>query len=355
MREPLPDMASITDVAKRAGLSVASVSRVLNGSKPVSDATRERVMRATLALDYSIDRRASALRRQKSGTIGLVVADAENPFFTKIVHAIEEVAYNSKHDLFLCNSNEDVERERLHLLSMHAQRIDGIILLPVGADAASLPNFLGKDTPLVCLDRRLPGATFDLAIVDNQRGCELAINHLAKFGHERIAIVTAHDRTVSLERIAGYRDALESLGIGERPEFIRRGVDARQGSGYAQTLALLDLRTSPTAIFVTNQLLVLGALVALRERGLRIPEDVSLIGFDDTIYAELLDPPLTTIAQPTTDLGRRSAELLLDRVVRGYNGAPRIEVMAPKLVDRASVGPPLQRKSNPSLVRTARR
>lgn len=333
-------MASITDVAKRAGLSVASVSRVLNGSKPVSEATRERVMRATIALDYSIDRRARALRRQKSGTIGLVVADAENPFFAKIVHAIEEVAYRSKHDLFLCNSNEDEERERLHLLSMHAQRIDGIILLPVGSDATSLPSFLGRDTPLVCLDRRLPGAKFDLAIVDNHAGSALAVGHLVDSGHDRIAIVTAHDRTVSLERIAGYRDALEALGVGERPEYIRRGADARQGSGYVQTLALLDLKVPPTAIFVTNQLLVLGTLLAIRERGLRIPNDVSLIGFDDTIYAELLDPPLTTIAQPTTDLGRRSAELLLDRVVNGYVGKPRIEIMAPVLVSRFSVAPP---------------
>lgn len=348
-------MASIIDVAKRAGLSVASVSRVLNGSKPVSPATRERVMRATLALDYSIDRRARALRRQKSGTIGLVVADAKNPFFTKIVHAIEEVAYRSKHDLFLCNSDEDSERERRHLLSMHAQRIDGIILLPVGADAASLPPFLGTDTPLVCLDRRLPGARFDLAIVDNHRGCELAVRHLAEFGHERIAIVTAHDRTVSLERIAGFRDALEKNGIGERPEYVRRGVDARQKSGYTQTLVLLDLTPPPSAIFVTNQLLVLGALTAIRERGLRVPDDISLIGFDDTIYTELLDPPLTTIAQPTTELGRRAAELLMDRVIGGYAGEPRIVVMPPTLIVRASVGPPMVPTAAPRLVPPARR
>ncbi len=344
-------MASITDVAKRAGLSVATVSRVLNGSKPVSTKTHERVMRATLALDYSIDRRARALRRQKSGTIGLVVADAENPFFTQILRAIEEVAYTSKHDLFLCNSNEDAERERLHLLSMHAQRIDGIILLPVGADSASLPAFLGRETPLVCLDRRLPAANFDLAIVDNHLGSELAVRHLFACGHERIGIVTAHDRTVSIERIAGFRDALAAVGLDDRPEYLRRGSDARQGSGYTQTAALLGLRTPPSAIFVTNQLLVLGALLAIRERGLRIPHDISLIGFDDTLYAELLDPPLTTIAQPTTELGRRAAELLLDRVDGVYAGAPRIVVMPPTLQSRSSVGPPKARLSRTARVK----
>lgn len=155
--------------------------------------------------------------------------------------------------------------------------------------------------------------------------------------------MTAHDRTVSLERIAGFRDALASFGIDERPEYVRRGSDARQHGGYAQTIALLDLRTPPTAIFVTNQLLVLGALAAIRERGLRAPRDVSLIGFDDTLYAGLLDPPLTTIAQPTTELGRRSAELLLDRVARDYSGEPRIVVLPPMLQSRASVGPPQAR------------
>lgn len=307
-------------------------------------------MRAASALDYSIDRRARALRRQKSGTIGLVVADAENPFFAQIIHAIEEVAYTSKHDLFFCNSNEDPERERLHLLSMHAQRIDGIILLPVGADASSLPAFLGRDTPLVCLDRRLPGANFDLAILDNFMGSELAVRHFVEAGHERIGVVTAHDRTVTLERVSGFRDTLEACGIAERPEYIRRGTDARQESGYAQTIDLLDLKTPPSAIFATNPLIALGALRAIRDRGLRVPDDVSLIGFDDTVYAGLLDPPLTTIAQPTTELGRRAAELLLDRVVRGYTGEPRNVVLPPKLEIRASVAAPKARV----LKRTAR-
>lgn len=305
--------------------------------------TRDRVLRAAASLDYSIDRRARALRRQKSGTIGLIVADAENPFFAQIIHAIEEVAYTSKHDLFFCNSNEDPERERFHLLSMHAQRIDGIILLPVGDDASSLPAFLGRDTPLVCLDRRLPGANFDLAILDNFMGSELAVRHLFEAGHKRIGIVTAHDRTVTVERIAGFRATIAACGLDERPEYVRRGTDARQESGYAQTVDLLGLKMPPTAIFATNPLLALGALRAIRDCGLRVPDDVSVIGFDDTLYAGLLDPPLTTIVQPTTELGRLAAELLLDRVVRGFTGAPRNLVLPPKLEVRASVAAPLTR------------
>ncbi len=330
-------MASIIDVAKHAGLSVASVSRVLNNSKPVSADIRERVLSSAAILDYSIDQRARGLRRRKSDTIGLIVADAGNPFFALIIHSIEAVAYESKHDLFLCNSDEDPQRERFHLLSMHAQRIDGIIMLPCGASASTLPSFVGTKTPLVCLDRRLPDGDFDLAIVDNSKGVDLAIRHLNGFGHRRIAVVAGHDSTVSNERIDGYRRTLAALGIAERPEYVRRGHNALQSSGYDQTLALLDLPNPPSAIFVTNQLMMLGALGALRDRGVSVPDQMSVVGFDDSPFAELLDPPLTTIAQPTSELGTTAAELLLDRVVRGYAGAARTVVLPPELRVRSSV------------------
>ncbi len=326
-------MASITDVAKRAGLSIASVSRVLNGSANVTPATRERVLEAASELRYSIDLRARGLRRQQSGTLGLIVADAENPFFTQIVHAIEAVTYESKRNLFLCNSDEDPEREQLHLAAMQAQRIDGILLLPVGSDA----GLLDFGRPLVCLDRRLPGAPYDLAIVDNMKGSELAVRDFVAHGHTRLAIVTAHDPTVSVERMAGYRATLAALGIAERPEYSRRGSNARRESGYHETSVLLELPEPPTALFVTNQLLLLGALAAIRDGGLRVPADISVIGFDDTPYAELLDPPLTTVAQPIYAIGTAAAQLLLDRVDRGYTGPARTIVLPPKLIARASV------------------
>jgi DNA-binding LacI/PurR family transcriptional regulator len=337
-------LATIVDVAKAAGVSVASVSRVLNGSKPVSLDARERVMRAARKLDYSIDQRARGLRRQKSGTIGLVVADAKNPFFGEILHAIEEVAYKSKLDLFFANSDEDPERESVHLRAMHAQRIDGIILLPVGGDASVLPPFLGRDTPLVCLDRRLPGALFDLAIVDNAAAAGLAVQYLAENGHVEIAILTAHDSTVSHERIAGFRTAMRAHGIPVRKEFIARASDAQQRGGYLRAKMLLSSRSLPSALVVTNHPLTLGALSAIRECGLRIPEDISLIGFDDTPYTGLLDPPLTTIAQPTSELGRAAARLLLERIA-GYDGPPRNLVFPPALRLRKSVGRPVNQAS----------
>ncbi len=340
-------MKSISDVARLAGLSVASVSRVLNGSKPVTPETRDRVMRAATELHYSIDRRARALRRQKSGTIGLIVADAENPFFAQIIRSIEGVTYDSKHDLFLCNSDEDPEREQFHLQAMRAQRIDGIILLPVCATGASLAPFLQSETPIVCLDRRLPDVDLDLAIVDNVLGSALAVDHLVAQGHRRIAIITAHDETVSFERVAGFRAALARFDIAERREYERRGHDARLQTGLELTSALLGLGEPPTAIFVTNHLMLLGAMRAARMAGARVPQDLSLMGFDDTPWAELLEPPLTTIGQPTQALGTTAANLLLDRVDREYLGPSRQIVLPPSLIVRGSVGAAAARDPSP--------
>ena len=331
-------MKSISDVARLSGLSVASVSRVLNGSKPVSAETRDRVLRAATELHYSIDRRARALRRQKSGTIGLIVADAENPFFAQVIRSIEGVTYEHKHDLFLCNSDEDPEREQFHLQAMRAQRIDGIILLPVCATGSSLGPFLQSETPIVCLDRRLPDVDLDLAIVDNVLGSGLAVDHLVSHGHRRIAIITAHDETVSFERIAGYRAALERSGIPPHAGYERRGSDARLETGLMLASELLAMEERPSALFVTNHLMLLGAMRAARMAGLSVPHELSLMGFDDTPWAELLEPPLTTIGQPTQALGTTAARLLLDRVDRAYTGPSRQIVLPPSLIVRGSVG-----------------
>ncbi|MBD5657386.1 MAG: LacI family DNA-binding transcriptional regulator, partial [Candidatus Eremiobacteraeota bacterium] len=214
-------MNSITDVARLAGLSVASVSRVLNDSKPVSEEVRDRVLRAAKELHYSIDRRARGLKSRKSGTIGLIVADAENPFFAQIIRSIENVTYESKHDLFLCNSDEDPEREQFHLAAMRAQRIDGIILLSVCASGKWLTPLLHAEIPIVCLDRHLPDVDLDIVIVDNDAGSRLAVNHLIQNGHRRIAIVTAHDATVSVERLASFRATLRENGVSPRADYER--------------------------------------------------------------------------------------------------------------------------------------
>jgi DNA-binding LacI/PurR family transcriptional regulator len=332
-------MASIKQVAARAGVSVASVSRVLNGSKPVTSETRDLVLAAVRDLNYSIDQRARALRRQESGTLGLIVSDVGNPFFSRVIRSVEAVAYESGRSLFLCNADEDPERERFHLQAMAAQRIDGVIVLPVTNSGRSFLPLVDHDIPVVCLDRGVDDVDLDTVLVDNVAGAALAITHLTALGHQRIAIIGGLASTPGVERMTGYRQALAEARVSVDEDLVRHG-DFKEEGGYSEASALLALPTRPTALFVINHPMTIGALMAIRERGLRVPADVSVVGFDDTAWAALLDPPLTTVAQPTDELGTTAARLLLERVDQGYTGPPRRVVLPPHLIERASTGPP---------------
>lgn len=313
-------------------------ARRATSSESVKLATRERVLRAAAQM-RDADKRSASAGASDTGPIGLIVADAENPFFAQIIGSIEGVGYDTKHGVILCNSDEDPERERAHLTEMRSQRVCGVILLPVGADGAALEPYMAS-MQIVLLDRRLPGAEFDVAIADNRLGSELAVRHLASLGHRRIAIIGLHHKSLNDERIGGYSSTLSALGIAGRPEYVRRGSDARQHSGYEQTLHLLHLPEPPTAILATNHLLTLGAMLAIRDSGLHMPTDVSLVGFDETPWSRLLDPALTTIDQPAARLGAAAANLLVDRIDRGYAGPVREIVLPPKLIARDSSGPP---------------
>jgi len=331
-------LASIKDVAARAGVSVASVSRVLNSSKPVAEATRGRVLAAAEALHYSIDQRARALRRRKSGTLGLIVSDVANPYFPDVIRAIESVAYHNGHDLFLCNSDEDPERERFYVRAMIAQRIGGIIIVPVTMTSASLALALRNDIPIVCLDRRLDDVALDSVRIDNRAGGALAADALLDHGHRRIAAIVATRTTPGSDRLLGFSARLAERGVPLADEFVRDG-EYKQSGGYAAASSIFALRDRPTGLFVANLPMTLGALQAARERGFSVPRELSLIAFDDTPWATFLDPPLTTIGQPTDELGSAAATLLIDRVEERYTGSARTIVLEPRLIERASIAP----------------
>jgi len=329
-------LASIKDVAARAGVSVASVSRVLNESKPVAEGTRRRVLAAAEALHYSIDQRARALRRRKSGTLGLIVSDVANPYFPEVIRAIESVAYHSGHDLFLCNSDEDPDRERFYIRAMIAQRIGGIIIVPVTFTSASLGLALRNDIPIVCLDRRLNDIQLDTVTVDNRAGGALAADALVDRGHRRIGAIVATRTTPGNDRLRGFEQRLAERGVPLDTELVRDG-EYKESGGYAAARSMFELQNRPTGLFVANHPMTLGALHAARACALRVPRDLSLVAFDDTSWATFLDPPLTTISQPTDQLGMAAAELLIDRVEERYTGAARTVVLQPQLMNRASI------------------
>jgi DNA-binding LacI/PurR family transcriptional regulator len=329
-------MASIKDVAELAGVSVASVSRVLNTSRPVAGATRERVIAAARQLSYSIDQRARAIRLKKSATLGLIVADVGNPFTAQVIRTIEAVAYRNGHDLFLSNSDEDADRERLHCQAMAAQRIGGVIVLPVTFSGAALAPLLSNGIPVVCLDRKVDDCARDAVLVNNDAGGTMAAVALYDAGHRRIGVIGASRTTPGRDRMIAFRRTLLERGVTLENGLVRE-ADYKEEGGYSETLAVLSHDLRPTALFVINHPMTIGALNAIRDLGLRVPRDVSIVSFDDPTWAQLLDPALSTVRQPTDQLGTCAAEMVIERMQGAYTGPARLVLLQPRFMDRASV------------------
>ena len=329
----------ITDVADLAGVSVASVSRVLNESAVVADVTRAKVLDAVRDLGFSIDQRARALSRQRSETIGVIVADVSNPFTAQVLKGIEIVARENSYGLFLSDSGEDAERERKNLDAMLAQRIDGIVILPVTLHGVAFRPLVAQGIPIVCLDRYVDDLELDTVVVDNVAAGAIAADTFLDARHTMPGSITVGSTTVGRDRLAGFEGEALRRGHPVDPAFVRTGNWTIE-SGYEQARILFTEVHAPTALFVQNDPMTLGVLSALREIGLRVPRDVSVIAFDDAPHAHLLEPALTTLRQPTNELGSAAAEMLLDRVARGYTAAARRLVLAPELIERASTGAP---------------
>jgi LacI family transcriptional regulator len=329
-------MATIKQVAERADVSTATVSRVLNGM-PVRDDLRARVDAAISEMSYRPNRQARALRRQSATVWGLVVPDIRNPFFTALARAVEDVASRMEHSVLLCNSDESLGKEAQYLDILVAERVAGILLCPASEDETSIEAATAAGIPVVVLDRRLGGAPVDTVLVDNHRGARLAVEHLIANGARRPAILVGDLRvTTARERLAGYRASLDAAGIPFDPALVLQG-DLKGTNAREITRELLARPDAPDALFVTNNLLTEGALEAVSDAGVDVPRQLKLASFDDIPLARLLRPSLTAVAQPTYDLGRTAAELLIQRM-RGDTVRPREVLLAPSLEIRGTSG-----------------
>lgn len=330
-------MASLQEVAKRAKVSIATVSRVLNKSDKVVPETRAIVEQALLDLGYRPSRVARRLRMNSGHAhlVGLIIPDIQNPFYAEIARGVEDAAYASEYALILCNSDENLEKERFYLDVMRAESVDGVVLPPFDDTDVAFGEMVKTGIPVVCVDRSHGKVKTDLVEVDNYLGAFEAVRHLIEKGHKSIALIEGRSQvSTSRERRRGYLDALAAHGITVRKELTRAG-DFKQESGRILTNELLDLRKPPTALFVCNNLMTVGALAALHQRGLRVPTDVAVVGFDDLPWAEALDPPLTVVRQPAYDVGRQAMELLLKRIMEPTR--PPVTVrLRPELVIRRS-------------------
>lgn len=330
---------TIVTVAKAAGVSPATVSRVINGTRPVSEELRRRVETALAEHRFQPNPSARALKGHRTRTLGVVVSDFSNPFFTAVVRGVERVAGAASHTVVLCNSDERHERERQYLDLLRAKRIEGIILSPCeGSDPSAYEGL--EHVPIVFIDREVSGVRADVVRVDNMRGARDAVAYLVGLGHERIATIAGpRNLTTGAERLRGYEEALREAGLERRDEHVLHG-NFRQESGYQLARQVLELRPRPTALFVANNLMTLGAMVALNEAGVEVPQALSVIGFDDVDWAMLTQPPLTVVAQPAYDVGAASAELLLKRIDVPTSNQRQTVLLTPELIIRSSTAPP---------------
>lgn len=329
-------MPTMADVAARAGVSVATVSRALSGDgRLVSPPVLERVLRAAEELAYHPNNLARNMRSGSSKIFGLVISDIGNPFFTAVARGAEDVAQRHGYSLVLSDTDENPVREAAALRVMAAERAAGVIVATANKNLDALVRLQAVGVPIVAIDRRIAGMATDSVALDNESAAYEAVTHLMRLGHRRIAMVGGpKDATTARERFGGFERAFRDHRIDFPPELFREG-NFRESAGLTMTRELLDLAEPPTAIFSVNNLTTIGVLQALRERGVRMPEHMSLVGFDDIPTAELLDPPLTVIQQPTYQIGAHAAELLVRRLQEPTAPVEKV-LLAGKLVVRGS-------------------
>ncbi len=307
-------MADIRDVAKRAGVAPITVSRCINSSGYVSPETRARVQAAVAELGFVPNRLASGLRSKRRNTLALVLTDITNPYFTTIARGVEDTASEAGYAVIFGNTDESPTKEKMYLQMLLEQRVDGILLVPALSERDSVAFIKKQGTPIVVLDRRVPQVRTDVVRCDSEEGAYQLTSLLLKLGHRDIAILNGPaDVSTADDRLKGYRRALGEAGIAKNTTREFQG-EFRKESGIEMTRRALAVVPRPTAIFASNNFIAFGALKALRELGLRVPEDIAVVGFDDLPSALVTFPFLTVAAQPAYEMGKAATEMLLKRL-----------------------------------------
>lgn len=334
---------TIKEVARKAGVSWSTASRALSGGGYASPETRERVRQAAIELNYKPHASARNLKLKRTHIVGLIIADIVNPFYSYLADGLLDCAKRMDYHVMLCATDEDPLMEHEYLEVLMENRVDGIVAVPTGDNLALWRDALNLGLKLVLLDREIPGlaAEADVVLVDNERGAREAIELLINLGHQRIGIITGPTSTTTGNgRLQGYYQALRRANVAIDEGLVQIGSFKRE-SGFQSAQRLLSLDDPPTAIFAANNVLGEAALFAIRERGLRIPDDLSFILFDDVPWASLTTPRISVVAQPAYSLGFVGMERLVQKLREETNSSrPAVRTMLqPQLIIRESCGP----------------
>ena len=339
----------MADVARDAGVSTATVSRVLRGEQGVSSsATRERVLASASELGYIVNSVASSMRSQRTGTVGLVIADVANPWFGQLAGGVESVLSPAGLSVILANTSNSDERERAAVQTLLEKQVDALVVASSCADGVHLREAVARGTSVVLVDADLPDLDVDSVTIDNVAAARTAVDHLLDFGHHDVAIVMggagpASDRA----RLEGYRQALTARNLHVPHEFVCSGADTFEG-GRAAAASVLEQWRRPSAFFATNNFMTMGTLVAIAEAGLKVPDDVSVVGIDDMEWYPIADPPITAVHESAAQMGQVAAERLLLRLRRKRQPPPARIRLETEFRVRDSVGPPPDSTVRPS-------
>jgi len=331
-------MASIKDVALLANVSVTTVSHVVNKTRFVSQESSARVEDAIRTLGYVPSAVARSLKSKTTRTLGMLIPNSSNPYFAQLVHSVEAHCFGAGYNLILCNTSDEPNRQSIYLQVLAERRVDGLIVVSTGEDDSLATQLLGLTVPTVLVDREISGLRCDLVETANVDGGLMATRHLLELGHQSIACIGGpRGLVVSEQRIKGWQQAMLAAGLSEMtPDLLLYSNFTSQG-GYLATQAMLKLNPIPTAIFLCNDLMAIGALRAAHEAGLCIPDALSTVGFDDIELASFTSPPLSTVAQPTRRIGKLAVDLLLE-LISGGRHKPRQVLLQPELRVRNSSG-----------------
>jgi len=332
-------MVTLKDVAREADVSISTVSRALNNSEKVHPQTKQRVREVADELGYKPSRVARRLRLEegKASLLGLVIPDIQNPFFADVTRGVEDVAQAHDYGLLLSNSDEDPEKQRFVLDILQTEEVDGVIVPPVCDEDTAIAQLLETNIAVVCVDRRMQNARVDTILSDNRKGAYEAVSHLLELGHRRIGFIGGIPRISTLtERRQGYEQALSDHGQAVDPALIKE-TETRRERGKLLTEELLAVADPPTALFTGNNLTTLEVLSTLHERGVAVPEEMAVVGYDDVPWPMALNPPPTVVDQPGYEMGRRAAEILLERL-QNPGRSPTTVTLQPRLIVRQSCG-----------------